>query len=707
MTSRMGAIFVLVLLIAVPVGAQVYGEDAVIRPKKVDNPPVIDGLHNDPVWAEIEPITDFRQYEPDNGAPTTERTEVRICYDSRFLYFAVRAFDTHPERIIANVFERDSWVDADDTFTVSLDSHNDNRTAFAFDTNVLGTKLDVQIREGGGYNISWDAIWFSKGHIDEQGYTLEIAIPFFALRFKPAEEVEMGILLERIIRHKNEQTLYPAMTRDYDFDSISRYGRLVGLKGIERGVDLEVKPYGIAGYSKTPGESDYEADAGLDVKWGLTSNLTADLTLNPDFAHVESDALKINLTRFGLFFPEKRDFFIESSDLFQFGLAENAEVFFSRRIGLRGRSEVPIIGGARTYGMVGDTRMGLLTMQTRESGGFGGENFSVARVKHNILGRSYIGGIVTSRRGVEELKDTTVGGDFMYLSRTNFKVYGHLARSGRPGIDEDNWMGTLNISHTLDRYDWMVQYDDIGANFDPGIGFIRRPDQRTLKFNAHYKPRPGWKGVRQIYVGLFYQRTENHDGVLETRAIRPGFLARFQTEDSFMTLLYDTFDLIPYPFYIAPDVIISAGEYNNRYALLIFDANPMRRFSVDATGSIGTFYGGNKQSLDLSLLFKAMPRLHIGADIVYDHVDIPGGNFSSLISQLLLSYYFSPTLTTRMAAQYSTLYEELVFNFRLRWIYAPESEVWLVYDEGRRFDLLGPSLQDRALILKVVYNFNF
>ncbi len=690
-----------------PINAALADEEQVTRPVRVETPPRIDGLLDESLWSEIEPIADFRQREPDDGQPATERTEVRLCYDSRYLYVGVRAFDSEPDKIIARQFERDGNIDMDDTFTISIDSLDDNRTAFAFDTNVHGTQLDVQLSEASGYTMSWDAIWYSKGNVDDKGYTLELAIPFFVLRFKPSDEVRMGVLLERLIRRKNEQVMWPYISRDYKFESVSQYGSMEGLKGIERWVNLEIKPYAIAGYSENPADSDYDADAGLDVKWGVTPNFTTDLTLNTDFAQVESDALQINLTRFSLFYPEKRDFFLESADLFQFGLASSATVFFSRRIGIRGQREVPIIGGARAYGLMGDTNLGLMTMQTDESGGVDGENFSVARVKHNILGKSYIGGIITSRRGVEAEEDTTVGGDFMYLAGKNIKIQGSLARSGREGIDEDNWMGILDTSQYTDLYDWTFRYIDIGENFDPGMGFIQRPDQRGILTNIHFKPRPKLKGIHQLTFGNVYQRTENHDGVLETRRIRPGFLATFKTFDYLMVLYDDKYEFVPYSFPIAPGVFISAGEYTLRQLIVDFNSSYSRRLVVGTGFNTGSFYDGDLFSSYLSLIYRPMPRLYLGMDYSFDSVDVPTGSFDSHIASFQFSYYFSPTLTSRAVAQYSSLLEDFIFNFRLRWIYAPGSEAWLVYDEGRRFGTLDPSLQDRALICKIVHNFNF
>ena len=687
--------------------AQVTGDDAVVRPVRVDKPPKIDGLLNEQIWKQIEPISDFRQRDPEEGEPASELTEVRVCYDSHYLYIGVRAFDSEPDKIIARQFERDGAVDNDDTFTIAIDSLDDNRTAVAFDCNVHGTQLDVEYTEGGNYNGSWDAIWYSKGNIDSQGYTLEFAIPFFVLRFKPADEVRMGVLFERLIRRKNEQVMWPFISRDYDFVSVSQYGRMEGLKGIERGVNLEFKPYGIAGYNASPGEDDYDADAGLDVKWGATSNFTVDMTLNTDFAQVESDALLINLSRFSLYYPEKRDFFLESADLFKFGLSQSAEIFFSRRIGIRGSREVPIIGGARAYGLLGDTNVGVMTMQTDDIAGYDGENFTVGRVKHNVLGRSYIGAIVTSRRGIDSQEDTTVGGDFRYLVGRNFKVEGLMARSDRDGVDEGNWMGNLLVSHSLDIYDFTLRYTDIGENFDPGMGYVQRPDQRALLLNVHYKPRPDIPGVRQLTFGNVYQRIENHAGVLETRRIRPGFLAVFDSGDSLMLLYDDRYEYTPYAFPIGSGVIIPAGEYTNRQVIFEAGTTTSRKLSGGTGLNTGPYYDGDVLSAYAWWVYRPMPRLYLGSDYYYDKVDVPGGEFTSHIGLVQASYYFSPTLTTRLAMQYSSLFEDFVFNFRMRWIYAPGSEAWLVYDESRRFSIDGDSLLDRALILKIVHNFNF
>jgi len=694
----------------VPVAAQGADERPVVRPVRIAEAPVIDGRLDEPWWTDIEPISDFRQIEPAVGEPITERTEVYLAYDERFLYFGIRAHDSEPERIAAREFERDSDLDADDSISIAIDSLNDNRTAFAFQTNVLGTQRDLELTEAGAINFPWDTIWYSAGNIDELGYTLEIAIPWFALRFQPAEEVEMGLLVERIIRRKAEKANWPYLSRDYNFLSVSQYADMVGLRGIERGVALELKPYGAGGYSEVPPqEQDWQGDLGLDVKWGVTSDLTADLTVNPDFAQVEADALQVNLTRFSLFYPELRDFFLERADLFAFGLPRDVEVFFSRRIGIRGNRQIPIIAGARTYGLIGGTNLGMMTMQTASEGVIPSENFTVARVKQNVFGRSSVGGIVTARHGDDIRQDTAVGGDFQLLFGVNSRVSGMLARRRGGEEDVEDWFGHVSASQRYDLYDWTVQYTDVGARFQPGIGFVRRPDMRRWRAIGTYKPRPGWRGVRQLRIGGLYERIENHDGVLETEVFRPVFTVTFQSEDTASAVYRDSYEFVPRAFPLASGVVVPAGEYHNRLLDLSFSSARGRWWGLEAAYAQGTFYDGEIHSGGLNLTVRPVARIRIRNENSFDAVDVPAGSFDSLVTRLYVSYYFSPALTTRVGMQYSSLFEESVLNFRVRWIYTPGSEAWVVYDEGRRFDLPGrPSLlTDRAFIVKVVHNFHF
>ena len=678
-----------------------------VHPVLVDQAPSIDGKLDDMVWQSIPPITELWQREPLDGEPVSERTEIRIAYDSTNLYFGIRAWDSEPQRLVKSVYERDGFMPADDSMLFAIDSNNDDRTAFVFEGNTVGAQTDIEVAEGGGFNIDWDPIWDYKVTVDPEGYSMEVVIPFFVLRFKESESVDMGLFIKRRIKKNREESSWPYVSRDHELASVSQYGEMLGLKGIERGKNLEFKPYGKLGYSETPGERSGEADAGLDVKWGITPNLTADFTLNTDFAEVESDALQINLTRFGLFFPEKRDFFLESANLFRFGLPQRVEVFFSRRIGLRQNEVVPIIGGARTYGLLGNTNLGLMTIQTNESDGYEGENFTVARLRQNFARRSYVGGIFTSRTGNPLEQDATVGGDFSHILDNNLTFHGSIAQSRRPGINSENWFGMIGAVQFTDRFAWEVRYDDIGRLFDPGIGFVIRPDQRTLTGYGQYSPRPGWKGVRQLNFSSAVRRIENHDSILETVSIFPAAEIVFQSEDRVQFRYRDTYDFVPSSFFLGP-VLVPQGEYKNRTGGFEVETSPSRRISTLAGFETGAFYDGTIHSANLALKLRPFTQLHVNAEGQLDDVNLPGGAFESLISRLYVSYFLNARLSTRVAIQHSSLFDEFVLNFRLRWIYAPGSELWIVYNEGRDFAIRRePSLLDRALVVKLVHNFNF
>jgi len=682
--------------------------ESVAYPLRIEEPPRIDAVLDEEFWDRAGVIDGFIQKDPHDKDPATEKTEVRICYDSKHLYFGIRAWESEPARLVRSVYERDGFMPADDSFLIAIDSNSDNRTAYVFEMNTVGARTDIELSEQGSFNIDWDAIWDYAVHVDSKGFTIEAVIPFFVLRFSPSDNVDMGLLIKRRIRKNNEDANWPYLSRDHNFMMVSQYGRLTGLDGIERGKQVEVKPYVIGGFSDQVDESrDYELDAGLDVKWGITSGLTADLALNPDFAQVESDDLRVNFTRFNLFYPEKREFFLERADLFQFGLPHRAEVFFSRRIGIREGNEIPIIGGARAYGLIGNTNLGLLSLQTSHSGDFLSENFTVGRVKQNIFGRSYVGGILTSRQGDPSHRDITAGGDFMFLVKNNLRFHGLLSKSNRPGESSEDWFGSFGALQFNDKYNWEIRYDDIGKNFDPGIGFVTRPDQKTWTAFGEWTPRPGWRGVRQLNFRALYKKTENHRNVLETDRFQLVSAVNFQTDDRLHTTFNHVADNVPYPFEIAPGIIIPPGEYENNEVAFGVAMTPSRPVSGRFNYYTTSFYGGRIHGTVFGILVRPFSFLHLRFDEDFSDVSVPGGSFHSALSRFFASYYLNSRLSTRMAIQHSSLYGDFVLNLRVRWIYARGSELWVVYNEGRQFDRPEPSFRERALMLKIVHNFNF
>jgi hypothetical protein len=578
--------------------------EAIVQPVRAERPPRLDGVFDDAIWSRIEPITEFFQWDPDPGEPISERTELRIAYDQRNLYFAFRCHDRNPNKIVSDLFERDSQLWNDDSVVIAIDSNNDNRTAFEFRTNLNCARGDRQLVEGGKANPSYDPVWSCAARRDENGFSIEIQIPFYALRFKPTEEVEMGLIVGRDIPRRKEYSHWPVLPRNYTLHNVSQYGRMVGLRGIERGVDMEIKPGLIVGRTETPEMNELDSDVSLDVKWGVTPSLTSDFTLNTDFAQVENDSLEVNLTRFSLLYPEKREFFLESPDLFQFG-PQQAQAFFSRRIGIRDGREVPLLGGARLYGLAGDTNIGVLAMRTRTVDGIDGENFVVTRVKQNLLDRSYIGGIFTSRTGVEGEEDRTFGLDASYVFGTNSTLFASIAKNeGRPSVESGEWFYHAFASYDTDLLSGRVAYMDIGQNYEPGIGFVPRPDQKNLSLSGSFNPRPSWELVRQMELALDYERIETHEKVVETQKGRFAMTANFDTGDRLWFSSEVNNELIPAPFEIAPDVFVPGGSYGFRQFEIGGSLYEARRLTGSLSFRWGGLYGGHLSAANASLTWK-------------------------------------------------------------------------------------------------------
>ncbi|NNL29460.1 MAG: carbohydrate binding family 9 domain-containing protein, partial [Gemmatimonadetes bacterium] len=405
LSSRVGALTIALsglAGLAAPVTAQDV-QEAVAVAVRIEARPVIDGVLDEAFWRTIDPITDFLQRDPVDGAPPTERTEVRIAYTEEALYFGMMMYDSEPELILGNILQRGGWIDKDDRVMIALDTYQDRRNAYLFEIGSLGAQDDALISDESGQDWNWDGIYTTEARITDEGWVLEVEIPFTTIRFDDPTAPEMGIVLYRNIRRKNEHAFWPHIGQEYrgGITQVSQYARLTGLQDLRKGRHIEVKPFAITGATRPAGgPTDTEVDAGLDVKAALSSNLALDLTYNTDFAQVEADNVEINLTRFDLFFPEKREFFLERAALFQFGAQRETEVFFSRRVGLDG----DIVGGGRLTGEVGPFSVGALSLATERIDPMAPPNevtewSSVARLQGNLRPRTTVGGIATSKDG--------------------------------------------------------------------------------------------------------------------------------------------------------------------------------------------------------------------------------------------------------------------------------------------------------------------
>ena len=466
-----------------------------------------------------------------DGAPATERTEVRIAYTERALYFAMAMYDREPELILGNILQRGGWIDKDDNVRIAIDTYLDRRNAYMFEIGALGAQDDALISDEATEDWNWDGVYTTEARITEEGWFLEVEIPFTTIRFADTDAPEMGIAFFRSIRRKNEQVYWPHIGQEYrtGIRQVSRYARLTGLEDLRRARHVEVKPYGIAGAAKEADrEGTTDADWGLDVKAGITSNFTLDLTYNTDFAQVEADNVQINLTRFDLFFPEKREFFLERAGLFEFGAAREAEVFFTRQVGL----DADIVGGGRLTGQSGPISVGAMSLRTDDAlpDGVADPNDpdavpaawnSVARLQAGILPRTTLGGIVTSKE-TDRGHNRVYGADLetRFWSSSSFLLWAASVDDSDPratnpetGEPEQAHAAQAELILQNDRYLFELTRTIIGEAYDPALGFVRRPDQKRWGGQVGFRPRfeqSLW--ARQLFLTLGANHIEGIDG---------------------------------------------------------------------------------------------------------------------------------------------------------------------------------------------------
>ena len=731
LTVAIGLPLVVALAAAPPARAQESWEEYQVNAVKVEQRPQIDGVLDEGLWESAALIDDFTQQEPDEGAPATERTEVRVLYDGSSLFLGVRAFDADPEGVVATEMRRDAdRILDEDNFQIILDTFMDLRSAYMFVVTPLGAKLDQQVFDEGGrgrrasanaINRDWDGVWSVATSRASDQWVAEIEIPMVTLRFPDADPQSWGINFMRNIRRKNEQVFWAPIPRAFSLTRVSLAGSLRDLGSLDSGLDLRVKPFATGGGRRTldAGNADNstDGDIGLDVKYGLTASLNLDVTVNTDFAQAEVDNEQVNLTRFPLFFPEKRDFFLENSGQFAVGtpntLGRIADLFFSRRIGLNeSGASIPILGGGRVTGKVGGNNIAVMDLQTDDAFGQPGENFLVARYGRDVLGRSQIGGIVIN-------KQANSGGHFnrtyaadMNLALTSaLTVDGFIAGTSTRGISGGDF-GAHFRAGWLDQ-SWRVytEYTDLGENFNPEVGFVPRVDMRRSKLHLEFNPRPGKWGIRMMDPMWHVVNITDQTGRLMTRRFHNMVGTDFDNGANFTVTHDRVFERIDDPFRVG-GVAIDPGKYRFHSWSFSFRSDPSRSFFYRLSYSPQTFYDGNRTDLRVTAGLRVTDQLATSASVSRNDVEIPNGAFKADIASLQIDYAFSPTVSLRSLTQYNSLSEQWSTSARLRYIFRPGSDIYVVYDEVRRdtpiaLDPFIEEFRDRQLLLKVTYLFSF
>ncbi len=684
----------------------------IVQAARTSEPIRVDAVLDEPVWQTITPISGFLQRVPVDGAPASERTEVRIAFDEGHLYFGLTLHDSEPLRIRRSILHRDGGIDQDDNVRIALDTYHDGRNAYIFELNPFGTQGDAHFTDESlaMSDWNWEGVYESEARITEDGWVLEVAIPFTTIRFSEDDAPDMGILIERTIRRKNELVYFPHVGQQFrsGLTQVSQYATLSGLEQLRRGRYMEVKPFAIAGRQSLPGTATQTLnELGLDFKYSITSNLTLDATVNPDFAQVEADNVQVNLTRFNLFFPEKREFFLERAGLFAFGDGGETEIFFSRRIGIRN----DIVGGGRLTGQTGRFSIGALSLFTddaRDAGGNplpGGVN-SVVRLRMDALPRTTIGGIVTSLD--EDAGSNRVAGadaQVRFGSASSFNAWFASVSDSEAGSSA---AGSAALELRNDRALLSASYTGVDADFDPSLGFVRRRDMRRWKGGVAAFPRfEQSRWARRMLTALNTERITGGNGDLQSTLWLSHNMFTFESSDWVMLNLRRRFERLTSPSAIQGRAL-AQGDYTFSNVELRVQTDESRTLSPRARLTVGDFWNGTRTEIGGGVAWKTGPYLTLGTTVTRNDISLPveNGDFSTTLVSLNVLGAISRSLFANALVQFDDVSNVVQANLRINWIHTPGSDLFLVFDTGYLTgDLLEPRdrWERRTGVVKLTY----
>jgi hypothetical protein len=702
-----------------------------VRATRVLEPIVIDGRLDDSAYRTIDPIDGFIQQEPHEGEPATEATDVWLLFDDDNVYVSARCWDSHPERMVGNEMRRDHQaLSRNENFGVAFDTFHDRRNSFMFHVNLLGGLTDALAVDERNVNKDWNTVWFARTERFDRGWTVEIAIPFKSLRFRSGENPVWGVNFRRIVQWKNEVSYLTPIPASYDLRGLVKMSSAANVVGLEPAParNIEVKPYAIADvvtdrFASPAIENDAGGDAGFDVKYGITQSLVADVTWNTDFAQVENDELQVNLTRFSLFYPEKREFFLEGQGIFSFGNAgfggggggdgmrgpDNTPVlFFSRSIGLSDVGEVPIRAGGRVTGKIGSYTLGLLNIHTDgvEDAGFEPTAFSVVRLKRDIFRKSQVGVLVTYRSEslVEDGSNQVYGVDGSFGLSDSLVVGGYYAASRTSELsgDDESYRGIFD--YNSDLYGARLSHTLVGENFNPEVGFLRREDFRESVAKFHFsRRRPGgvdW--IRKVSLEPGVEYVEGTRGDLESRQAQLTFRMELESGDEWNVDFEKNYEFLAEPFEIAPGVILPVGEYDFDNVRLSYQLGPQRKVSGRITAQLGGFFDGTRREISYRGRIETSSRFGLEPNLSFNRVNLVEGDFTATLAGIRATLNMSPQMSLSALVQYQSLDAEFLTNVRFRWEYLPGSDFFVVYSDGRTTALDEPLyLQSRSLAVKI------
>lgn len=680
-----------------------------VEARRVRGGLVIDGRLGEPDWLAATPIAEFFQRERNEGLPSTERTEVRVLFDQTNLFIGFSCFDADISKSQARAMFRDENQGSDDLVAIMLDAFHDHRSAIQFVTNRNGAMEDL-FQNGetqSTRNHDWDTVWNSRGWQDDKAWYVEVAIPFKSLRFelpKDGEPLVFGAGFKRNIPRKNEEDYWPFVPNDSTWYRPAELGHIQGMVDAKPGRNLQILPYALGGARKQRfSDRTNRSEVGLDAKWGITPGLTADFTVNTDFAQEEVDSLQINFTRFSLVFPEKRQFFLEGQRQFQFGLRGETDLVFTRRIGLSDRGDpVPILAGARLSGRQGRWSLGFMDLQTEKTGTLSGENFAVGRVRRDLFKRSQIGAVFTNRQSGGDY-NRVAGIDASFATGKWF-AEGFAARvfDGSALSRRSSAMG--RAGYEADRYGATYRYLGAGEDFNPGLGFVRRPGDTQHELNGRFSPRSGGKRVRRFGFEPSFTYIKDHEGDLSTREAQAIAFVEFETGDTGGMEVTQTREVIRSAFKLRDDVTIAPGSYDTTQWLVTVDTFRRRQWKGTVAYQQGGFWDGTRKTLSGTPAWRFSK--HVGASGSYsvNWIDLSQKRYSTHLISGRLDVAFTTQVVLLSLLQYNSDTKQFSKNIRFNWIPKQGTDLFVVYSETDQSGRT-PGARDRSLTVKLAYRF--
>lgn len=724
----------------------------------LSSPPRVDGVVDED-WMGMEPARRFVQQLPDEGKPASEETEVRIGFTQDTLYIGLICYDSQPQGIVSTQARRDGVLGETDSFEVLFDTYDDDQNGYIFATTPAGIEYDAQIVHGGqsrvtggptragsagrtgfggaqsgaasSFNLNWDGVWTVQTQITSRGWEAEFAIPFRTLRYAPGEKVLWGINFKRNIRRRNEQVFWAPVSRAFRLHRVSLAGELHGLD-LPFLPNFQVVPFITGGFSQDLRQeisiNDEIYGAGLDVKYTLTSSLILDLTVNTDFSQVEVDEEQVNLTRFDLFFPEKRPFFLENAGLFQVGTPRQVELFFSRRIGIDPSGvQVPVLGGARVSGKQGAFNIGFLNMQTESIPEVTpAHNFTVARLVREVGRRSSFGAMFINKSATSDQLGSdsfnrTFGLDANLGFGDHLTIFNYLAKTQTPGLSGRDHAAGTDLRYDADLYSFRTAYTEVGEDFNPEVGFLERVGYRKPSYGVYYNPHPkDHPFIRRLWPHHTWQGHYRFDGEPESGFRHNHFNVFFNNGGSAGIAYNQNFEQLFDPFEIAPGLFLPVGLYNFDNWSFSLDSDSSANLFSRVSYSWGEFYTGNIQTLNVSSGIRSGSNFLISSRYVLNNVSLPQGDFATHLGAIQFNYSFTPKSYLQALVQYNNSVDEIGANIRLAVLRTGNTGFFIVYNS--RFDTTGLDPHeadallrmraprrtlDRALIAKFTYLFDF